>query len=105
VTQPKAVAPLSEREGQEADEFERYYTSTISAVGDRGREIYIYLEQSDSLEWRDQRPPTDPSYIRVHVDMKGHRHWSVHLAPNDTMDTGRILPPPPPPPPPGGGGS
>jgi len=93
---------ISGGEPEETNE-ERVYTSSISVVGERGREIYVYLESSDTLEFKDLRPSPEPSYLRVEVDMNGHRHWSVHLSKDDSMETGRILPPPPPPPPGGGG--
>ena len=106
MTRPQSVHELRAdgKETVEAQDTERHYTSTIERVDGEGREIYIYLDHSDSLEWKDEPSGGKSSYMSVHVDMNGHRHWNVHLAPHDKLETGRILPPPPPPPPPNGGG-
>jgi len=107
VTRPQSVQQLDPNDyeapaEQESDNKE--FHSTVSAVGDRGRNIYIYLYSSDTLEFRSLSPAEgNASYMRVEVDSQGHRHWNVHLAPGDSLGTGRLLPPPPPPPPGGGG--
>jgi len=107
MTRPQSVEHLDAHDYEPPAEQEgtgTQYTSTISAVGEKGRNIYIYLFASDTLEFKGL-PPGDgvTSYMRVEVDMNGHRHWNVHLAPSDSLETGRLLPPPPPPPPGGGG--
>ncbi|HKY32333.1 MAG TPA: hypothetical protein VJV23_07355 [Candidatus Polarisedimenticolia bacterium] len=102
MTRPRFGERASGSAGEPAeDETKRQYTSTISAVGEKGREIYVYLGENDSLECKDSPTGHDESsWIRVKVDVNGCRHWSIELAPDDALETGRLLPPPPP----GGGG-
>ena len=102
---PQPVS-VSEAGGNEESEQEknkyRQLTSRISAKGEHGREIYIYLNACDSLDATDLSSGSgSSSLIHVDVDMEGHRHWRVKLAPSDVLETGR---PKPPPPPPSGGG-
>ncbi len=89
-----------EYEEEEGEGYEKkVVTSTISARGGEGRNIYIYLEASDSMEFRDLASTEgELSWVRVEVDMEGHRHWQVKLAPADSLGTGRPVWPPPPPP-------
>lgn len=109
MTRPHSLENLGSQEAESAAPTEqagegKQYTSTISAVGDQGRSIYVYLLSCDSLEFKGLAPGDDVvSYMRVEVDMNGHRHWNIHLAPDDSLETGRLLPPPPPPPPGDGG--
>ncbi len=91
--------PLSVNQagGKEENDYENL-TSRISAKGERGREIYIYLNPCDSLDSTEIASGSGTSsIIHVDVDMEGHRHWRVKLSPDDVLETGRQDPPPPPP--------
>lgn len=92
----------TDQEHENGDDYgDRIVTSTISARNGNGRDIYVYLRQCDSLEFRDlARSKGESTWIRVKVDMEGHRHWQIKLAPEDSLGTGDPVHPPPPPPPP-----
>ncbi len=107
MTRPQSVQQLDTNDYEapvEQDGNNKQVHSSISAVGEHGRNIYVYLFGGDSLEFSSlSAGEAGTSYMRVEVDMQGHRHWNVHLAAGDSLGTGRLLPPPPPPPPGGGG--
>lgn len=99
VKEPTGKKPAA----REAAEGEREYTqvtATISLKGERGREIYIYLDRCDELDYTEANG--NVTTLAVKVNMKGHRHWEIKLSPNDALGTGHPDPPPPPPGPLGG---